>query len=220
MKTFRTVLCFVFFFAIGILIATYSNPSARTVANLERTIARDPAAIRRVYDFSQLDGSALDQASKQRLVSGAKVRHESEETGVELGHFVVKGSDGQKAFACQQYSEIVLQFEGDGSASNGQKPTMEVEGGCEISSTDVNAIAPLWIPTAKIMGEPVADGEFDFRDGHAIKVRFSNVTQEWPSLWRLTGVKLIDQADPSKEVDINDKDIHQFADKPVIVSFK
>jgi hypothetical protein len=220
MKAFCVGLLLIFFLGVGILIPRYSTQFPETIAEASKTISRDPAAIRHVYDFSQLDGSALDQASKQRLVSGAKIRRVNEDIGIELGHFVVKGIDGQKTFACQKYSQIVLQFEGDGSASNGEKPTMEVEGTCEISASDINAISPLWIPVAKILGEPVADGEFDFREGHAIKIRFANVMQEWPSVWRLKGVKLVDQADPTKEVSIDDKDIHQFSDKPVIVSFK
>ncbi len=207
-------------FFVGCLIPKYSPQFSRTVGQITKSASRDPAAIRRVYDFSQLDGSALDQASKQRLISGAKIRKDAEEIGIELGHFVLKGMNGQKTFACQKYSHIVLQFEGDGSASNGEKPTMEVEGSCEISTADVNSISPLWIPVAKILGEPVADGEFDFRDGHPIKVRFANVFQEWPAEWRLRGIKLINQEDPSKEVSIVDKEIRQFMDHPFIVNFK
>jgi hypothetical protein len=221
MKVFYIGLYVVFFFGVGLLITKFSSQFPQEV--VEQThpfLSRDPAAIRRVYDFSELDGSALDQASKQRLVSGAKILKEADEIGVELGHFVVRGQDGQKAFACQKYSRIILQFEGDGSASNGEKPSMEVEGSCEISTADINSISPLWIPVAKILGEPVADGEFDFREGHAIKVRFANVMQEWPSLWRLRGVKLLDQNETGKEVSIGDKEIHQFSDHPFIVNFK
>ncbi len=208
------------FFAVGFMVTKNSPQFPQSAEQASKTSSRDPAAIRKVYDFSQLDGNALDQASKQRLVSGAKMYKEAEEIGIELGHFVLKGADGQKAFACQKYSHIVLQFEGDGSASNGEKPSMEVEGSCEISSADVNSISPLWIPVAKILGEPVADGEFDFRDGHPVKVRFANVNQEWPTAWRLRGVKLINQSDPEKEVSIVDKEIQQFSDRPFVVNFK
>lgn len=209
-----------FFFVTGFLFSRASSQFPRTIEQASKSAARDPAAIRHVYDFSQLDGSALDQASKQRLVSGAKVLNESDEIGIELGHFVVKGNDGQKTFACQKYSQIVLQFEGDGSASNGEKPSMEVEGNCEISTADINSISPLWIPVGKILGEPVADGEFDFRDGHAVKVRFANVFQDWPAQWRLRGVKLIEQNDPNKEVKIGDREINQYTNRPFILNFK
>ena len=220
MRVFFFGVFFFFLFVIGIFITKSSPQFPRSVEQSSKSASRDPAAIRRVYDFSQLDGSALDQASKQRLVTGAKVYKSPEEIGIELGHFVVKGADGQKTFACQKYSQIILEFEGDGTASNGEKPTMEVEGTCEISSADVNSISPLWIPVAKILGEPVADGEFDFRDGHPVKVRFANVFQDWPSEWRLKGVKLINQDDPDKEVSIVDKEIRQFMDHPFVVNFK
>jgi len=220
MKPFMVIIFLLFFFTIGFLVTRFSPDFVPNEEAGNKTPARDPAAIRRVYDFSQLDGAALDQASKQRLVSGAKIHVQDTDIGIELGHFVVKGNNGQKTFACQKYTSIILQFEGEGVATSGEKPSMEVEGSCEISSLDINSISPLWIPVSKILGEPVADGEFDFREGHPIKIRFANVMQEWPAQWRLRGVKLIDQHDPGQEVTIDDQEIHQLTDHPFIVNFK
>jgi hypothetical protein len=183
------------------------------------SVARDPAAIHRNYDFSQLDGAELDQASKQRLIGGATVVHDSDQIGVALGDFVLRGSDGQKNFACQKFGVIVLQFQGDGSAVNGRKPEMEVEGSCEVAG-DINSISPLWIPVAKILGEPVADGEFDFREGHPVRVRFANLLHEWPTAWKLVGVHLVDPNNPQREVTISDRDLQKISAKPLIVSFQ
>lgn len=180
--------------------------------------SRDPAAIKKVYDFSGLDGPALNSAAKQRLLSGAEIINQKSEVGIKLGHFVLRNQTGQKQFACQKYSKIILEFEGDGMISGNQKPKMEVEGACEFSG-DINNISPLYIPIAKILGEPVGDGEFDFRDGNQIKVRFANVNSEWPRLWKLSGIKLFDKENSNQDVIINDKELNQYVDKPLIIQF-
>ena len=181
-------------------------------------VLRDPAAIRKSYDFSGLEGDALSQASKQRLASGALIRKSDTEIGVSLGDFVLSSAGGRKAFACEKYGTVELTFEGDGSAINGQKPQMQVEGNCEVSA-DINSISPLWIPVAKILGEPVADGEFDFRESHPVRVRFANVSGVWPKDWRLKGVRMIDSAHPGEEVRVSDEDLADLLDHPLILSF-
>ena len=196
-----------------------SGHSSLGAALSKSAVSRDPAAIRKNYDFSGLAGDALSQASKQRLASGAFVRQSDNEVGVSLGDFVISSADGQKAFACQKYGTVELSFEGDGSAINGQKPEMQVEGSCEVAS-DINIISPLWIPVAKILGEPVADGEFDFREKHPVRVRFANVYGAWPTTWRLKGVRMIDPAHPGEEVKVSDEDLADLLDRPVILSFK
>jgi len=199
--------------------ATGFQVTRAQVTQLQPTISRDPAAIHKTYDFSHLAGEELDLASKERLVGSAAVHTEGAEVAIELGDFVVMGTNGQKTFACQQYAQIILQFEGDGSAVNGQKPMMEVEGTCEVAK-DINMIAPLWIPVAKILGEPVADGEFDFRENHPVRVRFANLYQEWPAAWRLNGLKLVSAQGPAQSVEVSDRDIRKLSKTPLIVTFR
>jgi hypothetical protein len=218
MKALKILVVLALCFSFGFYV-TNKNSKYSKVALTQEKSSRAPDAIKRVYDFSDLQGTALDQASKQRLMTGAKILNHANEIGVELGHFVVKGQGGQKTFACQKYSQIMLEFEGDGSAANGEKPKMEIEGTCEVSPTDINSTSPIWIPVNKILEEPVADGEFDFREGHPIKVRFSNVNQEWPLAWKLKSVKLFDQANSSTEFTIEEKELQQMS-KPLIINFK
>lgn len=179
--------------------------------------SRDPAAIRKSYDFSELDGVALSQASKQRLLAGTRILKENSQVGVELGHFVVRGPGGSKAFACDKYSRVILEFEGDGMAMGGDKPEMEVEGTCEVAA-DINRISPLWIPVAKIIGEPVAEGEFDFRDPSPLKVRFKNVAEKWPGAWALRSIRLA--ADSGEiGVSIEGSELRRMVPKPLILEF-
>lgn len=186
------------------------------VAVLTRS-ARTPAAIRKVYDFSELDGRALNQASKQRLIAGFEVTREADEIGVRLGHFVVAGADGEKVFACDRFDRVVLTFEGEGVAVNGDKPRMDVEGPCE-PDQDINRISPLWIPVARITAEPVHDGEQVYENrGHNLRVNFSNVADQWPPQWVLTSVRLKNAG--NEDVTIESAELRQMVDRPVVLEF-
>lgn len=219
MKAFFPFLGVLLFFALGFVVSWYSKEFPNEMsATIAAKSSRDPAAIKKVYDFSHLQGSALDYAAKQRLLDGAKVIHDNKDIGVELGHFVFKGPEGEKVFACQKYSRIILSFEGDGVAVSGELPQMEVEGNCEISN-DINSIAAVWIPVSKIMGEPVADGEFDFREGHPAKLKFAHVSDQWPKTWMLKSLRLIDPSGTNAEVAVPTAELKQILKKPFIVEF-
>jgi hypothetical protein len=218
MKHFVGVAVVFLFFIFGFTATYFANGFNVTFEQASKSPSRDPAAIRRVYDFSDLQGSALDSASKQRLISGALVVTDNSNIGIGLGHFVLRGQDGQKAFACQTYSKVVLTFEGDGMMVGGEKPQMEVEGACDVSA-DINSIAPLWIPVAKILGEAVADGEFDFREGKPVKIRFANVSDQWPTTWVLKSVRLVDPI-KSASVIVEEKELRAIAPKPLMINFR
>ncbi len=219
MKALYAIAIIGFFFVGGFFISRSSRPLPMQMASNEMpSPRRDPAAIKRVYDFSQLEGSALDFATKQRLLEGAKIIRDKTDVGVELGHFVIKDSGGQKVFACQHYSRVVLSFQGEGMAVGGELPKMEVEGNCEISP-DINSIAAVWIPVSRILGEPVADGEFDFREGHPAKLKFANVSDQWPKTWQLKTVRLIDSTGKNSEVSIDSAELKKILHEPFLLQF-
>lgn len=187
--------------------------------------SRVPAAIRKVYDFSALDGSALNKASKQRLIAGFEVMREAESVGVRLGHFVVADAKGDKVFACDLYTRVLLSFEGEGVATNGDKPVMEIEGACA-PDQDINRISPLWIPVARIMGSPVADGEFSMAEetnpaSEGIRIRFRHVSDQWPQQWALAKVKLLHEktGNAEDEVTIEQEELRSMMDRPVVIEF-
>lgn len=223
MKKVIIFLSLVVFFAFGIYVSIYKAKKITDVALLSplnaEGVSRDPAAIKRTYDFSGLDGTALEFAAKQRLLQGIRVVQGGSDAGIELGHYVIKSNEGQKTFACQKYDKIHMTFVGEGSAVSGELPQMQVEGHCEISS-DVNSISALMIPYAKILSEPVSEGEFSFRDGSPISVQFSNVSEQWPRVWRLTGVRLYDVDQNRDFLDISDTDLKKMMTKPITLSWK
>jgi hypothetical protein len=219
MKNLYTVIGLALFFAIGFKVSWDSQNFLVLSSNLNSSkVSRDPAAIKKVYDFSNLEGSALDFAAKQRLLDGANVIRDQKDVGIELGHFVIRDSEGQKIFACQRYSKVILNFRGEGVAVAGELPVMEVEGNCEISK-DINRIAALWIPVSKILGEPVSDGEFDFREERPVKLKFVNVSDQWPSAWQLQSIKLVDPSGSNSEMSIPFSDLKQMLKRPFIVTF-
>lgn len=220
MKPIYAIGSLVVFFVFGFYVSFFSREFAFEIAdNSTGSASRSPAAIKRSYDFSGYEGSALHLAMKNRLLSGAKVIYENNDVGVEFGHFVVKALDGNKEFACQRYGQIVLQFQGEGMSIAGEPSIMEVQGACEISS-DVNSIAAIWIPVSRIRGEPVSDGEFDFREGRPVKVTFSNVSDQWPNLWMLKSVKLVDPSGKNSEVTIDSQELKSIEPKPFLVEFR
>lgn len=216
-KLISGVLFVAMFVGLGWWMSYSSKSSPDQYVSQNYSGSRDPAAIRKSYDFSDLDGIALADASKQRLLAGARVLKESSDLGIELGHFVVRSESGEKVFACKQYQKIVLQFDGDGMAVGGERPLMEVEGACEVSA-DINRMAPLWIPVAKILGEPAADGEFDFRSEHPIKLKFKNVADAWPVAWVLKNVRL--ESESGQSVEINQDDLRNLTPRPVVLEFQ
>lgn len=181
-------------------------------------ITRDPAAVRQVYDFSNLSGTDLTVAMKKRLLSGSSIIRDKQSLGVELGHFAMAKITGEKTLACQEFQKVTLHFEAEGIATSGERPVMEVEGACEFSA-DMTKINPILIPVDKILAEKPSDGELQYREGHAVTLRFRGMTEEWPTRWLLTGVRL-SNAGEQKELLIDAEEVSQILGRPMMVNFK
>jgi hypothetical protein len=210
------------FFCLGVYVSVFKTKNIvdyiNTADYFTKVPSRDPAAIQKSFDFSGLDGSALEKAAKQRLLSGLNIVKKPDELGLELGHFVIKDEEGRKIFACQKFDRVTMYFEGEGSAVNGELPKMQVEGICEISE-DINKISALWIPIHKIIREPVAEGEFNFKDTKSIVIQFMNVSESWPRVWRLTSVKLEDSKNESHFLKLENQDFQEFRAGPLVVTW-
>ncbi|WP_413559051.1 hypothetical protein [Bdellovibrio sp. HCB209] len=179
-------------------------------------IGRDPAAVRNNFDFSNLSGEKLQDAVKQRLVTGFELKKTPEASGFSLGHFVFVDQYGQKKFACQEFSRVSLTFEAEGVSVSGDKPSMELEGTCEFSK-DTAKINPLWLPVAKILGERPADGEFQFNEGSGVVVRFANLPDHWPKTWLLKSVRMKNLN--STDLVIESNEVARYLGHPVVLNF-
>ena len=181
-------------------------------------VNRDPAAVRQLYDFSNLSGSDLTHAMKKRLLSAATVIHQQQSLGVELGHFAMAKLTGEKTLACQEFEKVTLRFEAEGVATNGERPVMEVEGACEFSS-DMTKINPVFIPVDRVLAEKPGDGEIQYRESKPVTLRFHGVNEEWPTRWLLTSVRLSNAAD-QKELLIDAEEVSQIIGHPMMINFK
>jgi len=205
--TFGLFVC-MFFVGYGIMIHTSEW----------EPVNRDPAAVRQLYDFSNLSGSDLTHAMKKRLLSAATVIHQQQSLGVELGHFAMAKLTGEKTLACQEFEKVTLRFEAEGVATNGERPVMEVEGACEFSS-DMTKINPVFIPVDRVLAEKPGDGEIQYRESKPVTLRFHGVNEEWPTRWLLTSVRLSNAAD-QKELLIDADEVSQIIGHPMMINFK
>ena len=200
---------FIICFAMGYSFLRYTTDPSQ--------INRDPAAVRTNFDFSHLTGEKLQEAAKQRLVTGFEIRKNTEGTGIGLGHFVFMDAHGDKKLACQEFGKVTLTFEAEGMSVAGDKPSMELEGRCEFSP-DMTKINPLYLPVAKILNEKPGDGEFQFNEGHAITVRFTNLPEEWPKTWLLKSVRLSND-NSNNGITVQSDEVARYLGHPLVLTF-
>ena len=157
--------------------------------NEKFAIRRDPAAIRQSYDFTNLKGTALDFALKQKVLGDLEVVKSNDNFGVSFGHFAFSTSDGQKFLGCEYYEKIVVVYEAEGTSVGGQKTTMEISTPCKYSENLTKIQAGL-IPIKKIMNEQPQDGEMSFQGEIPVNLKFQNMADAWPAQWNMTTVRL------------------------------
>lgn len=183
----------------------------------EYQINRDPAAVRNSFDFSHLSGEKLQEAVKQRLLTGLEIKKNGQGAGIALGHFVYVDERGTKKLACQEFRKVFLNFEAEGVSIGGEKPQMEVEGRCDFSE-DMSRINALYVPVARILGERPGDGEFQFNEGPKVTVRFTNLPEDWPRTWLLKSVKLVNES-ASEALVVEGPEVAQTLGHPVVFSW-
>ena len=180
--------------------------------------SRSPAAIRRGFDFSHLDGVALTMASQERIMDEARVLLRDKEMGVELGHFVVRDRSGAKEFACQAFDRIELVFHAAELAVSGEPTRMTVQGPCRVGK-DINRIDPLWVPVRKVLEEKSGNVELQYLEEAPVTLGFQNMGGEWPLKWNLEQVRLYNSADSTMQLIVDRHQIHKLSKNPVIMNW-
>lgn len=178
---------------------------------------RNPAAVKQNMDFSRLQGSDLSLASQKRVLQEARIIQKSSQVGVQLGHFITRRANGTKAFACHMYSAVVLKFQAEGVAENGESPEMEVFGDCKIGES-VGRIAPIWIPADQILSEKPGDVELSYSEPNRVNFRFENIGSNWPLTWNLISVTLQSES-ASRRLHISDQEMLELLEKPLTLSW-
>lgn len=150
---------------------------------------RDPAAIQRNYDFSNLEGDSLSRAVHARLIEGMNLVTAGDSMGVELGSFMTKNADGQSVNVCEVYNKVEMRFHASGMSVSGEPPVLLVQGDCQPSDY-LNRIAPLMIPFGAVLNKQVKDLKFNGENDPSLQISFVNVSDSWPHTWVLNSVKL------------------------------
>lgn len=176
--------------------------------------SRNPAAIKKVFDFSHLEGRALEMASYKRLVADAKTLDDEENIGIELGHFVVKDPSNNRQFACDIYNRVELVFESADMSVSGEPSIMKVEADCQVNK-DINRINTVWIPMKKILKEKEGDIELDYRERGNIHLTFLNIGDRWPRAWMLSNVRMFNEDDFGKILQINKVQMREIVNRPL-----
>lgn len=182
--------------------------------NEKFSVRRDPAAIRQTYDFTNLRGSALDIALKQKMLGELEVVKTADNFGLSFGHFAFSTSDGQKFLGCEYYEKVVAVFEAEGSAVGGRKSTMEISGPCKYSE-NLTKIQAALIPIKKIMKDIPQDGELSFQGELPVNVKFQNLTDSWPTQWNLVNVRM---ESPQYVFIIDRSEIAKIMGQPLLIS--
>lgn len=183
-----------------------------------RDAGRSVAAIRRVYDFSSLSGSAFEKASRQRLLSGARVTPSKNQIGIELGHFVVTDIEGNKDFACNVFENVELVFMGLGMATSGQRPKLTVKGPCRYGN-DVNQISAISVPFQKIRTEDPGELELTYAEFPDYSFVTEDIFDSWPSEWELYEIHLSSKMPGRQVISVGHSEIRSWYSGPLAIAW-
>lgn len=201
-------------FALGLSLALNSW-EGRVFVSLNRYDSRSPAAIKKAFDFSQLEGSALRNASQHRLVTDARVINESERVGIELGHFLMRDEAGNRTTACGYYNQMELKFVAEGMAQNGDPIELKITGPCSVKDKDLNRMDPLYLPVSEILKEEPRTFEFPSTLQPGVRFSFSNIATSWPRTWILVSVKMYQTSEEKPELLLGDAELRHILKRPI-----
>jgi hypothetical protein len=193
----------------------------------EEHALRNPASISSSrYDFSKLDGTALEMAAKDRLLRGLKIVRAGHLGGVELGAFRMKGLDDRIADVCDVYSKVEITFMAGDMAVGGEPPLMILTGRCELSPSG-DEIAAMLVSSAAILPLPPRDRDMLINANNHLHAEFKNIGDSWPRLWVLKSISLLSTSPSEVEkklfiqnISIDLRDIRQNLGKSITLEWQ
>jgi hypothetical protein len=177
------------------------------------TTPRVPAAIPKVFDYTHLEGEALETAVQRRLLSGTEFTKADEGIELHVGHFVTNDGEGHPAFACDVYNRVTFIFEAEGFATGGERPTLTVEGPCEMGE-NVSEMKALLVPVEKVLSEKPGNLELSYAEAGAVSMKFTNMSEDWPRQWVLSGIKIFNR-DDGRSIILDQKSMRKLSSNPL-----
>ena len=194
-----------------VLLYTFSSVEIREkIAGrfIASSVNRSPSSIQKVFDFSYLQGSALQAAAKERLSSSIYISTSEDKSKVTItmGNFVLKNDQDERDFACGFYDRITFLFEAEGIAIDGEKPKLIITSGCEVGS-NINYLNPIDIPVEKLRQQALSNTEFKFFESHqSTTIQLIESPPAWPQKWVLKEVKMAHSRVSSRVLNLSPSD--------------
>ncbi|MFN8943073.1 MAG: hypothetical protein ACK5WZ_00450 [Pseudobdellovibrionaceae bacterium] len=186
------------------------------MSSVNTTVSRNPAAVRKSFDLTNLKGNALDIASKNTLLEGIQIAKQNWGLEMQLGHFVF-ARNSEESQACDEYSQVVIVFEGGGSGVNGEPAQLTVTADC-VASRDLSKIEAIKIPLNFVYNEKPEDTEIDLRENYKVHLKLLNISDAWPRQWNLVEIRLQDPVS-NQNMFIGRADIQNFLGHPLVISY-
>lgn len=173
---------------------------------------RGPAAIDHKSIFGRPAANDL-QALAKEILKGAEIKVAKQESALVLAHFDVAVS-GQTKGLCEVFDRIEVRFEAEGMAVNGARPSLLIEGPCEIGSS--SRIRPIFIPVMMLKAERPATGvEMTFSPHRQFTYRTENFDGSWPAHWVLTEIRGFSQMADKIEFRLGRREIYTHSQGPL-----
>jgi hypothetical protein len=166
---------------VFIFIAFSIGFSVFLAANKDYFIDRDPASIPgKLFNFNNLNSEQL----RAELESKIKIKPTFTAENLPSKSIVFAGLSSQ---ICQSYSEIHIEFSGDGMSVAGEPTKMIIDVPC-VPGQDPGEIAAILLPVQEILRQKPRDAVFTFSSFPGT-YSFLRVTDEWPTVWLLQSVE-------------------------------
>lgn len=150
-------------------------------ANKDYFIGRDPAAVSgKLLHFNNMNSDQL----RAELESKIKIKPVFTADNLPSKSIVFSGMSSQ---ICNSYSEIHIEFSGEGMSVDGVATKMLVTAPCQ-AGQDPAEIAAIILPIQEILKQKPRDAEYSF-SGFSGRYHFSSVTDSWPQVWVLRSVQ-------------------------------
>ncbi len=170
-------------------------------------------------DYSNLVGSSLHSAVQSHLIAESKVVKSEQGPGIQLGHFVVRGKNGEKVFACEEYNLVELTFRADGVLESGDQPVMQVEAPCRYSQ-NINEIDPIWIPVKELTKDRPGNMDLTLNaDSQPLRFRFKDMPPFWPNKWVLSRIRLYNKEQQAAAIELDNSDFRRLSPTTMAIYF-
>lgn len=179
---------------------------------------RNPAAIRKSYDYTTLQEEDIQKNIKDQLLQEAQLKKGPAGYSIAFGQFQFQMANGYTANTCEQYKKVILTFVGDGMATSGEVPQMQVEGDCISDPQSEQKTTQIEISVESLAKSKPNDGDYSFTSN--TRLNLSNMGEAWPTAWSLQSIQFVDPTGVYADIKISNQEINQYFQKPVVMDWR